>query len=67
MPRGMPTSLAIGSVPGQQARLAIELRVEHARRSMRMLDPSLFTLTAPPGATPMSIDDLRANGPLGGP
>lgn len=55
--------LALGSEPG---RAKADLRVNVSQIELnRPLDPAAFTVKVPAGAVPLTLDELRASGPMG--
>jgi hypothetical protein len=61
--RGLPRDLRIATAGGTATAVTLDLRVQALQTNVE-LDPALFRVTIPDGATPISIDDLRRVGPL---
>ena len=60
---GLPREMRIASSGIGKAAVSLDLRVEAVQINAD-LDPALFRVTIPEGATPISLDELRQAGPL---
>lgn len=58
---GLPRSVRLLSNTARRFDLRLELSQEELNPS---LDPATFRVTVPPGTQPMSLDELRADGPI---
>ena len=61
---GLPRDFRLSSSGAGRTAVALDLRVQAVQTNVR-LDPALFRVTIPEGATPISLDELRQVGPLG--
>ncbi len=61
---GWPTQVALRSEPGRSPSVALSMRIDVAVPDPAT-NPSQFTVVVPTGASPMSIEELRASGPRG--
>jgi hypothetical protein len=61
--RGLPRDLRIATTGTTGPAVTLDLGVRTVRTN-DVLDPALFRVTIPDGATPISIDELRRVGPL---
>ena len=64
--RGLPRDLRIATTGTTGPAVTLDLRVQ-AIQTNASLDPTLFRVTIPEGATPISIEELRRVGPLADP
>ena len=62
--RGLPHEISLRSAAGDGPAVAVTLRVTRADANPS-LPAGAFTVTEPPGSTPMTLDELRDAGPLG--
>ena len=60
---GLPRDIRIASTSAGKAAVSLNLRVQ-AVQTNGDLDPALFRVTIPEGATPISLEELRQVGPL---
>ena len=61
--KGLPRDIRIASTSAGNAAVSLNLRVQ-AVQTNGDLDPALFRVTIPEGATPISLEELRQVGPL---
>jgi hypothetical protein len=59
-----PQRIALRSEPGRTPSVSLSMRVDAALADPPA-DPAQFAVVVPAGASPMSIDELRASGPRG--
>ncbi|HVW05436.1 MAG TPA: hypothetical protein VHB78_10550 [Vicinamibacterales bacterium] len=61
---GWPQQIALRSEPGRSPSVSLSMRIDVAVPDPAA-NPDQFAVAIPPGASPMSIDELRASGPRG--
>ena len=61
---GLPRDIRIASSTSGKAAVSLDLRVQAVQTNVP-LDPALFRVTIPEGATSISLEELRQAGPLG--
>lgn len=61
--RGLPRELRIATIGTAGPAVTLDLGVKAVQTNVT-LDPAVFRVTVPDGATPISIDELRRVGPL---
>jgi hypothetical protein len=59
-----PRQIFLNSAPGRRPEIALSIAQSQIEVNVP-LEASAFTVSAPQNATPLSLDDLRAAGPLG--
>lgn len=61
---GYPQRIDLRTAPGREPEVSLSLRVDSATVDP-VLPASIFDVAVPAGTQPMSLEDLRASGPLG--